>query len=419
MNRLLIALAPLILAATPAAAQHAGHTMPPAVRPAPAPAPAPAPRPRPPAARPAPAPAPRPVPRPAPRPRPATPPAAPAQDPHAGHAMPPAEAPATVDPHAGHVMPTEPQAADPHAGHDMSTMTPEPTDPQTGHDMTGMTMESADPHAGHDMGGMAMPPDVPTSADNPGRPPEDPLPAAALRGPAHAADLIFGAEAMADSRQTLIAENGDIRTTAVIIDRLEAGFGDGEESWLWDVQGWTGGDINRFWWKSEGEGSFSDGLEDAEIQALYSRAVAPFWDVQAGVRQDYRPDGEDTTHLVLGLQGLAPHWWEVDAAAFLSTGGDLTARVEAEYDQRLTQRLILQPRFEIDLAARDIPELGIGAGLGTIEAGLRLRYEIRRELAPYIGVEWTRRLGATGDFARARGEDVDAVRAVLGLKAWF
>lgn len=408
MNRLLIALAPLILAATPAAAQHTGHARPPAARPAPAPAP----RATPPAARPAP--------RPAPRPRPATPPAAaPAQDPNAGHAMLPAGTPATVDPHAGHAMPTEPQAADPHAGHDMSTMTPEAVDPHAGHDMSSMQPEPADPHAGHDMSAMTMgPPDVPTSADNPGRPAGQPVPTSARTGPAHAADLVFGAEAMAASRRTLIAENGDIHTTAVIIDRLEAGFGD-SETWLWDVQGWSGGDINRFWWKSEGEGAFSDGLEDAEIQALYSRAVSPFWDVQAGVRQDIRPDGEDTTHLVFGVQGLAPHWFEVDAAAFLSTGGDLTARVEAEYDQRLTQRLILQPRVEVALAAQDIPELGVGAGLGTIEAGLRLRYEIRKELAPYVGIEWTRRLGATADFTRGRGEDIDAVRAVVGLKAWF
>ena len=407
MNRLVIALAPLILAATPAAAQHAGHARPPAARPAPAPAP----RATPPSA--------RPTPRPAPRPRPATPPAAPVQDPHADHAMPPAEAPATVDPHAGHAMATEPQAADPHAGHDMSTMKPEAVDPHAGHDMSSMQPAQGDPHAGHDMSAMTMgPPDVPTSANNPGRPPEAPVPAAARSGPTHAADLIFGAEAMTDSRRTLIVENGDIHTTAVIIDRLEAGFGNGE-TWLWDVQGWSGGDINRFWWKSEGEGGFSGGLEHAEIQALYSRAVSPFWDVQAGVRQDIRPDGEDTSHLVFGVQGLAPHWFEIDAAAFLSTGGDLTARVEAEYDQRLTQRLILQPRIEVTLAAQDIPELAVGAGVGTIEAGLRLRYEIRKELAPYVGIEWTRRLGTTADFARSRGEDVDAVRAVVGLKAWF
>lgn len=367
MNRLVLAMAPLMLAATPAAAQdaHSGHVMPPATHPAPAPAPAP--RPRPPVARPTPA-------------------------------------PATVNPHAGH---------------DMSTMAPAAVDPNTGHDMSGMAMSPADPHADHDMGGMETPPDVPTSADNPGRPPEAPVPAVALSGPAHAADLYFDPTELAAAREQLRVENGAIRTTAVFVDRLEATFADGEDAYLWDVQGWTGGDVNRFWWKSEGAGRFSGALEDAEIQALYSRAVTPFWNVQTGVRQDVRPNGEDTTHMVLGLQGLAPHWWEIDAAAFLSTGGDLTARVEAEYDQRLTQRLILQPRFEIDLAAGDIPELGIGAGLGTIEAGLRLRYEIRKELAPYAGIEWTRRLGATADFARTRGEDVDAVRAVVGLKAWF
>ncbi|MBA3041245.1 MAG: copper resistance protein B [Rhizobiaceae bacterium] len=263
------------------------------------------------------------------------------------------------------------------------------------------------------------PPDVPTSADNPGRPPEAPVPAAALAGPIHAADLVFGADAMAVSRRTLVRENGDVRTTAVVIDRLEAGFGDDDETWLWDVQGWSGGDINRFWWKSEGEGEVDGGLEDAELQALYSRAVTPFWDVQAGVRHDFRPDDEDTTHLVLGVQGLAPYWWEIDAAAFLSTDGDLTARVEAEYDQRLTQRLILQPRLEIDLSASDIPELEIGSGLSSAEAGLRLRYEFRKEFAPYVGVEWSRSFGETADYIEARGGEVEDVRFVIGLRAWF
>ena len=217
MNRFAVALAPLILAASAFSAQaqdpHAGHVMP--TTPAPTrPAPEQVAEPQTPA---------RPV----------------AQDSHAGHVMPPA--------------PTPPPAADPHAGHDMSTMQPAQTDP----------------HAGHDMSAMSMgPPDVPTSANDSGRPPETPVPAAALSGPTHAADLVFGAEAMAASRQTLIVENGDVRTTAVIIDRLEAGFGDG-------------GDINRFWWKSEGEGDFGGNLEKAELQALYSRAITPFWDVQA------------------------------------------------------------------------------------------------------------------------------------------
>ena len=328
-----------------------------------------------------------------------------AQDSHAGHVMPPARAPTATDPHAGHDMPT-PARTQP--------------DPPAGHDMSAMPAAQADPHAGHDMSAISMgPPDIPTSADNPGRPPEDPLPAAALSGPVHAADLVFGADAMAAARQTLIRENGDVRTTAVTIDRLEAGFGNADESYLWDVQGWSGGDINRFWWKSEGEGDFGGRLEEAELQALYGRPVTPFWDVQAGVRQDYRAGGDDTTHLVLGLQGLAPHWWEIDAAAFLSIEGDLTARVEAEYDQRITQRLILQPRLELEASASDVPELEIGSGLSSIEAGLRLRYEFRKEFAPYVGVEWSRAFGGTADDIEARIVETEDTRIVVGIKAWF
>lgn len=378
MSRLAVALAPLILAAGAGSAHaqdpHAGHAMPPAAT---------------------------------------TPPAAQeAPDPHAGHRMPQAQTPPAADPHAAHRAQAEPRAADPHAGHDMSTMAPAAeADPHAGPEQ--------DPHAGHDMSAGMGPPDTPTSADNPGRPPEDPVPTAALGGPVHAADLIFGAEAMARARRILVAENGDIRTTGVVVDRLEAGFGEDAETWLWDVQGWSGGDIHRFWWKSEGEGEFGGDLEDVELQALYGRAITPFWDVQAGVRQDFRADGEDTTHLVLGVQGLAPHWWEIDAAAFLSTDGDLTARVEAEYDQRITQRLILQPRIEVEVSAGDIPELAIGSGLTSIEAGLRLRYEVRREFAPYVGVEWSRAFGDTADYVEAAGGEVRDTRLVVGLRAWF
>lgn len=319
--------------------------------------------------------------RPAVQPSPQTP----AADPHAGHVMSPAQQPENS--HAGDVAPVR---IDPHAGHDMSV----------GHNAP------------------AGPPEVPTSADDPGRPRQPPPPAAALTGPAHAADAIWGAERMAASRQMLLLENGGMGATAVIVDRLELSSGGGEEGWTWDVAGWTGGDINRFWWKSEGEGDF-DGETEGELQALYSRAVTPFWDLQVGVRQDVREDGEDPTHLVLGVQGLAPYWWEVDAATFVSTDGDLTARVEAEYDQRITQRLILQPRIEVEAAAADVPELGLGSGLTHVEAGLRLRYEIAREFAPYVGVEWSRELGETADLTRAAGDEPEHTRFVIGLKAWF
>ena len=372
---------------------------------------------------------------------------APAADPHAGHTMAPAPA-AAPDPHAGHDMsgmqtapapapaadshaghtmaPASAAAPDPHAGHDMSGMQTAPAtapaaDPHAGHDMSAMQTPAADPHAGHDMSAMAGgAPNIPTSVDAVGgRMVETPPPAAARAAPAHAADLLFDPAVMAASRQQLLVENGDVRTTAVLIDSIEASFGDGEEGYGWNAQGWTGGDINRFWWKTEGEGDFGGKLHDAEVQALYSRAIAPFWDVQAGIRQDFRPDGDDTTHLTVGVQGVAPYWFEMSAAAFLSTEGDLTARAEAEYDQRITQKWILQPAVEVAFSASDIPELEIGSGLTSITAGLRLRYEIRKEFAPYVGVEWSRSFGDTADYAKARGDDVDATRFVVGIKAWF
>jgi len=369
-----------------------------------------------------------------------------AADPHAGHDMGSAagaaattqqqaaktctcpkcaEGGAAHDPHAGHDMsgmqmaPATAPAADPHAGHDMSGMQAAPADPHAGHNM-GAT-PAADPHAGHDMSAMTGgAPNIPTSVDAVGgRMVETPPPAAARAAPAHAADLLFDPAAMAASRKLLLLENGDVRTTAVLIDSIEAGFGDGEEGYSWNAQGWTGGDINRFWWKTEGEGAFGGKLHDAEVQALYSRAIAPFWDVQVGVRQDIRPDGDDTTHLTVGVQGVAPYWFEMSAAAFLSTEGDLTVRAEAEYDQRITQKWILQPALELEMSASDIPELEIGSGLTSVTAGLRLRYEIRKEFAPYVGVEWSRSFGDTADYARARGDDVDATRFVVGIKAWF
>lgn len=419
-----VAVLPLMLAAGSALAQthggHAGH----GAQAAPA---------RPPQARPRPAPKPKPR---AAAPRPAAP-AAPAADPHAGHDMSGhaghGAQPAPVDPHAGHGMGTAPAAAtDPHAGHDMSGMQTAPAadphaghnmapaaDPHTGHDM-GQT-PAADPHAGHDMSAMAGgAPNIPTSVDAVGgRMVEAPPPAAARAAPAHAADLLFAPAVMAAARKQLLAENGDVRTTAVLLDTLEASFGDGEEGYSWNAEGWTGGDINRFWWKTEGEGAFDGKLHEAEVQALYSRAVAPFWDVQAGIRQDFRPNGDDTTHLTLGVQGVAPYWFEMSAAAFLSTEGDLAARAEAEYDQRITQKWILQPAIEVAFSASDIPELEMGSGLTSVTAGLRLRYELRKEFAPYVGVEWSRSYGDTADYARARGDDVDATRLVVGIKAWF
>lgn len=232
------------------------------------------------------------------------------------------------------------------------------------------------------------------------------------------ADEYWGAEAMAKSREAVQKANGAQMNFMIMADRFELQSGGGEDTLLWDAQGWYGGDVNKLWIKTEGEYSFGeDEIEDAEIQGLWSRAIAPFWDVQAGVRYDLEPKGR--THAVLGLQGLAPYWFEIDAAAFLSTDGDVSARVEAEYDLRFSQRLVLQPRAEIEVSGQDIPALNIGSGVTGLDAGLRLRYEIKREFAPYIGAEWQKALGDTADFIRADGGDPDVIRAIVGIRAWF
>lgn len=242
-------------------------------------------------------------------------------------------------------------------------------------------------------------------------------PARATEGPRHAADAIWGRAAMAPSRDAIRRENGGMTTGTFMLERLEARITDGEEAYLWDAQAWYGGDIDKFWLKTEGEGEFGGAVEDAEMQALWSHAITPFFDLQAGARLDVEP--ETRSHLVLGVQGLAPYMWHVDAAAFLSDRGDLTARLEAEYDQKITQRLILQPRAEFELAAQDIAERAIGSGVTKAELGLRLRYEIVREFAPYVGVEYEAKTGRTADIARAAGQDPDGVKFLMGVRAWF
>ena len=249
-------------------------------------------------------------------------------------------------------------------------------------------------------------------------PPVAPPPPGALSGPAHAADAVFGRESMAEAREDLRREHGSIVTSKVMLDQVEARIRQGRDGYLVEGEAWYGGDINKLWVKTEIEGEFGSNPEHAEVQALWSRAINPWWNLQAGVRYDFRPDPE-RAHLVLGIEGLAPYWFEIDAAAFISHKGDVTARFEAEYDQRLTQKLILQPRIEFDLAAQDVPELGIGAGLSTAEAGLRLRYEIVPEFAPYVGVAYERAFGDTADFRRAAGDRAGGLNFLVGVRAWF
>ena len=203
-------------------------------------------------------------------------------------------------------------------------------------------------------------------------------------------------------------------------DRFEQRFQDGDDVTLWDVRGWIGEDYNKLFFKSEGDYNTDKGeYESTRNELLYSRNVAPFWDVQAGLRHDFINNADDRSFAALGLQGLAPYWFEVEATTYVSDEGDISARIEGEYDLLLTQRLILQPRFETELALQDVPEYNIGSGINDIELGVRMRYEFSRKFAPYIGVEWTQAIGETKNMIEASGEDPSNTAVVAGVKFWF
>ncbi|MDV3258355.1 MAG: copper resistance protein B [Sphingomonas sp.] len=263
-----------------------------------------------------------------------------------------------------------------------------------------------DPHAGHGMGQT-------TTTEVPVGPP----PPEAFSGPRHAADAYYGADQQR-GRNILREEHGGGAFHKIFIDRAETRVRDGRDGYLLDAQAWYGGDIDKLWLKSEIEGDWGKRLEHAEVQALWSHAIGPWFDLQTGVRFDAQP-GPNRTHVVLGVQGLAPYWWEVEGALFLSNKGELTARAEAEYDLRITQKLILQPRAEVELSAQDIDELGIGAGISEASLGARLRYQISPLVAPYIGVEYERAFGNTRDFRRAEGDDLGGFNLLAGLRLWF
>lgn len=226
----------------------------------------------------------------------------------------------------------------------------------------------------------------------------------------HAADRDYDPALMAVARDILRREHGGSRYSKVMLtlgEVSEAG------DWHWEAQASTGGDIHRAMITTRGAGS-----DQAEVQGLYSRAIGPYFDARAGLRQDLG-SGPRRTHLVAGVEGLAPYWFEVGSSLFLSNRGELTARAEASYDLRLTQRLILQPRAEVTLAAQDIPALEVGSGLGSAELGLRLRYDIQRTFSPYVGVTHERLFGQSADFARAAGERSRHTALVVGLQAFF
>ena len=243
----------------------------------------------------------------------------------------------------------------------------------------------------------ATDPDLPASA-----PPLEPLP------PITAADRLAAFPDVAGH-----SVHDDAIHTFVLVDRLEA-WDDGAG---WEGTSWIGTDLDRVWLRSEGE-RVDGATESANIEVLYGRAIAPWWDLLVGVRQDFGEDPSQTFAAV-GVQGLAPYKFEVEATAYLGESGQVAATLETEYETLFTNRLILQWQAEAELHAKDDERRGVGSGLGRIEAGLRLRYEFTRRFAPYVGLVHERAYGRTADFLRWDGDEIDDTRYVVGLRLWF
>lgn len=287
--------------------------------------------------------------------------------------------------HEHHAPAQQVAPVDPHAGHDMSKMAP---DPHAGHDMSKM---APDPHAGHDMSAMAppavtIPPPVPSD---------------------HAAERFYDPARMASARAVLRQEHGGGHYWMVLVDQAELRSHDGPDAAAFEGEGWFGDDAGKWVVKARGQHVRDEGWDEAELQVLRARPIGPYFDLQAGLRADVEPEGR--AYATLGIEGLAPYWIETKAAAFLSDRGELSARLEASHDLRLTTRLILQTRVETNL----------GEEGGEAELGLRLRYAIRQEFAPYVGLLRHRGLGDSADLARAAGERVGRTSLVFGVRTWF
>jgi len=352
-------------------------------------------------------------------------PAEPVPDPHAGHTM-PAGAPGQADGHAGHARPME------HASHAMPSRPA--TDPHAGHAMAapaGKSADGHDTHAGHDMHAGHAPP-VPADAH------AGHVPAAASGTDMHAGHGDHGghgAAAMQAPREPIpeptaadlaaafptlqphAMQHAPGFNSLVLFDHLEAwnnAHGSGQS---WAAKGWFGGDIDRLWLRSEGQRS-EGRLGEWSLDALYGHAISPWWDVVGGVRHD-GGDAPGLTRAAIGVQGLAPYKFEFAATAYLGGPRRAELAVEAEYSLLLSNRLILQPSLEASLAADDDPRRGVGSGLGHVEAGLRLRYEITRRFAPYVGFVHERRYGRSADIHRDAGEGTRDSRWVAGVRFWF
>jgi copper resistance protein B len=203
----------------------------------------------------------------------------------------------------------------------------------------------------------------------------------------------------------------------VLLDQLEWQATGSDWGINLDSKGWVGRDRDRLWLRAEADTERRQ-VAEAHAHVLYGRQISRWWDIVAGIRQDFRP-GPAQAWAAFGIQGLAPYWFEVEATGYVGASGRTQATIEVEYELLVTNRLVFQPLVEVELLGKSDPERGMGAGLSTSDAGFRVRYEFRREFAPYVGVTWSNKWGKTADFAEAAGEETGGARLVTGVRLWF
>lgn len=303
-------------------------------------------------------------------------------------------------PHAASQVHTDASAATPSTDHaSMHDTEPQPAHPMDPQAM--LPMDDATMHMPHDAGQRIARQPIQDSG----------VPAAA-RDPDYSAGVGY-----APMHGIHMEMDDNARIGMLLADQLEAFHGKHGNGQHWDVEGHYGNDYDKLWLRSEGERS-GGRLADASVEAFWNHAAAPFWSTQVGMRAD-AGDGPGRRWAAFGIQGLAPYWFELEATGYVGSAGRTAARFRAEYELLLTQRLILQPAFEADAYGKADPARRLGRGVSDASLALRLRYEFRREFAPYVGVVWTRRFGGTASFAREAGQGPFDRRWVAGLRFWF
>lgn len=203
----------------------------------------------------------------------------------------------------------------------------------------------------------------------------------------------------------------------VLLDRLESQNSSGGDVLAWNLETWVGRDLGKLWIRSEGEQKSGD-TERAELELLYGRALWPWWELVAGARRDFAP-ADDQSWAAVGVRGLTPYRFNVEATAYVASGGRAALRLETTYELLVTNRLIVEPLLELNWHGQTDAARSVGAGLSDGELGLRLRYEIRREIAPYVGLTRKSSFGETADLVRAAGRDPEDSRLVAGIRVWF